>query len=89
MKKYIELAKKKHSKSQNGIGEMMKMSKAGISSLANGGTASEETLEKLAKFSGANFYEILADYELSRDHSPAVKNIWKKVKENADQYILC
>ena len=83
MKKYIEIAKKKQNVSQNGLAKMLGITGGGLSHIANGGTVKEETLVMIARLAGEKTEKVLAEYELTKPHTPEVKKIWENIASYA------
>ena len=83
MKKFVEIAKERHKVSQNGLAKMLSITGGGLSHIANGGSTSQETLVKLARLCGEKPEKLLAEYELSKEHSPEVKTMWERIAGKA------
>lgn len=88
MKKYVDLAKKRQNVSQNGLAKMLGITGGGLSHIVNGGTASDETIVKLARLAGVKPEIILADRKLDEPLMPEVKAMWERIRGQAAVWLI-
>lgn len=81
---YLDLAKEQnHYKNDAQLAIVLNVSRVTIHKWRNGGSVSQESLEKLARLCKVKPEVLIAEYELSKEHSPQVRAMWERIKKTA------
>ena len=84
-----EAKKRNRLKSESKVADRIGISRSALNQWKNGGKIEHDNLAILAKLAGANIEETIAKYELSKEHIPEIKNMWKEIAKKATGAALC
>ena len=89
IEKYLDIAKKKNEiKSDSDLARKIGVTRAAINNWRNEKPMSQEVILKLAKLCGEKPEKLLAEYELSRPHTPEVKSMWERIAGHAAIWLI-